>query len=144
MVLVVGLLFPGRAQAAQSPLQCDSVPKYWCTSIIYSISGNTYTVQERDWQGATDGGAERWRLEFANDYQGQYGQSWTLTSAFGPTAWRADQYLGTWWCGCFSNAMSGGAMVEMQLGYEECAPAYPGGPNQCNPWYSSLMYLYAT
>ena len=144
MIGVSSLVTPNTGEAAYTPNQCDATPKYWCTSIEYSISGSTYTVHQRMWQGAVDGGAKKWRLLYADDYYGQYQQPWTLDRQYGPTAWLSNQFLGSWYCGCGDNPLPGGAMVKMRLEYEECVPVYPGGPNECRPWYSDIMRHYAT
>ena len=122
-VFALSLWIAPSVGATQSPDQCDtSGPKYWCTHITYDISGSTYTVHERDWEGAIDNGALRWQLLFAKDYYGQNGTGWTLNRSYGATSWLTNIYLGQWWCYCGDDALSGGGYVELQLNYFEDQP----------------------
>ena len=135
--LVLALCMAPKAGATQSPDQCDtSGPKYWCTHIIYDISGSTYTAHERDWEGARDGGAQQWHLLFAKDYY-ECGGCWALQRNYGASSWLTNTYLGTWWCYCDDDALSNGGMVAMQLEYYEC-------DSTCHTWTSDLMYHYLT
>ena len=95
---------PQDASAATSATYCGSIPKYACAQLIYSASGNNWTVLERNWKGsrgcATDQfgnwtcGAVQWRmLTGADRYVPAGGGSWNNGYAFGPYAWEYNDTL---------------------------------------------------
>ena len=107
-----------------SPQKCDPDRKYHCTYIDYDVyQGATtwYVTHARVWQGAVDGGAERWQLLFANDYYWN-GSSWVLSQHHGETAWRTNYYMGDWWAYNGDNWMTGGGIVGMQHRFYTCVP----------------------
>jgi len=136
MLLLAGLGV-SPVGATQSPVKCDATPKYHCSWIYYHIGGD-YTVDDRQWQGAIDGGAWRWRLNYANDYSWN-GSSWVYAGGFGATGWQSNVQLSgsTVWAGGSPRALSGGGLVEMQHGFEECA-------GSCYSWADAPDYHYLT
>lgn len=121
-----------------SPEQCDIDRKYHCTYIDYDIyPGATtwYVTHARLWQGATDGGAERWQLLFADDYYWN-GSSWVLSQHRGETAWLTNYFMGDWWSYNGDNWMTGGGVVGMQHQFYTC------NPSPCRYWSDPVNWHY--
>ncbi|HYP40648.1 MAG TPA: hypothetical protein VEX13_09845 [Chloroflexia bacterium] len=127
------IILPKGASAITSPVQCDSnsPPKYACAYITYSIypSGgqNYYRVDVRYFKGARDGGAQKWQIEYYNDYRWN-GSAWVNSYASGSTGWWTNTYMP----GSYSslgppNAQTGGAMSQVKFRYFEVTPDYPSG-----------------
>lgn len=137
LLLFAGLGVP-RAGATQSPVKCDqSGPKYHCSWIFYNITG-TYNVEDRQWQGAIDDGAKRWRLNYAYDYSWN-GYSWEYAGGFGATGWLSNVQLSgsTVWAGGSPISLPGGGVVQMRHGFEECT-------TYCYPWADPPDYHWLT
>lgn len=123
------------AGATNTAGQCDSVPKYYCTYINYT-SATYITINARYWEGAIDGGAYRWRLDYAIDYWWDVGSSsWQRGyDATGPSAYRTNVQFDGFTCGgCVSYGYNTPAVrVDMLIRFDECAPS-------CYAWYSPVM-----
>lgn len=130
----------GHASAETTTQQCDLTPKYYCT-FIYFEKGYNVTVSDRYWQGAIDGGADEWRLDYAIDYwwnsSGSYWQRGY--DGTGPSGWRYNVYFDGWTCGNCIDAVynTSAARVDMLIRFTECT-------SSCYPWYSNVMSHYAT
>ncbi len=124
------LAFAPSALASQTADQCDATPKYWCTHVIYTGT----TLHERDFLGARDGGAQKWRLYYINDYYWN-GSGWTWNSIYGPGAWHTNIAFDFWRCYCGDEYLPNGGRVQMQLEYYECTDG-------CYTWKSSEMNHY--
>lgn len=131
-------VWPSAAYATTTAAQCDSVPKYYCTYISYSVNGSVRNVNARYWKGAIDGGAYHWRLDYAIDYYwngSSYSRGYDAT---GPSSYQTNVYLGSYTCGsCVSYGYTtSGIMVAMLIRFDECVN------NVCNTWYGGPMYHY--
>jgi hypothetical protein len=127
------IVLPKGASAITSPTQCDtnSPPKYACAYITYSIyssGGQTYyRVDVRNFKGARDGGAQKWQIEYYNDYRWN-GSAWVNSYASGSTGWFTNISMpGSYSSVGPSNAQTGGAMSKAMFRYFEVTPDYPAG-----------------
>ena len=126
-------IMPSAASATTSPTQCDgnSPPKYSCAYITYSIysSGgqNYYRVDVRYFKGAIDGGAQRWQIEYYNDYRWN-GSAWVLSYGSGSTGWWTNYSMPGFYSSLGPpNAQTGGALSQVKFRYFEVTPQYPSG-----------------
>jgi hypothetical protein len=115
---------PGAKADKISPMKCDSIPKYHCSYIDYGVDygSNWYVTHARVWQGARDGGAQRWQLLFADDWRWT-GLNWEQSRHYDETAWLTNIDLGgsPWWAYNGDDGVPNGAMVGMQHRFYECA-----------------------
>ena len=147
---VFTILSPNFASASTyTSWQCDSnsPPKYACARIYYTIYYDTYAQQNiyrvdgRDFQGATDGGAQKWRNQYFRDYRWT-GSQWSAVTncQFGPDAWHTNFSLGTIYVYATDCGMTGGGKSTANFEYFEVTPDYPNGYY----WYWGPFNFYVT
>lgn len=120
--------------ATLTPTRCDSpFSKYGCTRVNWTdIGNNQVTINDRQWQGAIDGGAKKWQSFYIRDWQWVNG-SMQLVESWGESGWRNDVLLSPWFSWSNDNRTRiRDTYVQFTFRYEEttdhtykwCSPKY--------------------
>lgn len=103
---VVGLIAGGILLYAVTPSDdglAHTVPpgctdKYACTEEDVTDYGSYLQVGQRKFRGGVDGGADRWRMEFIQDYADPDGDGWySWQQTWGPSGWATNFSLSPWY-----------------------------------------------
>lgn len=143
LALVLSPVLPNRSSAvsaAETAQQCDATPKYWCTKVNYTRTSTVKTVNYRSWRGGRDGGAYKWRLDYAIDYRWNGSSYVTGYSGTGPSAYQTNIPLAAYTCGsCVTQSYTtSSVLVQMLLKYWEDIGQGPYS------WFSPVMNHYVT
>jgi hypothetical protein len=119
IILICLVAAPQVALATDTPVVCDSAAKYHCTSVSYTNHGSYVSVAGRYFQGARDGGADRWQRYWVQDWSQSSGD-WYTTSTWGEGPWYTNVSMGSWY-GVTGGTISQPALVKIRLRYQEGA-----------------------
>ena len=138
MLSLIVLLFVVGVQVAlatKTPKRCDEPEKkYGCSIVEYRDNGQGgWEIQNRQWQGAVNGGARQWQAFWTKDWEWN-GSSWVFREKFGPSAWYDNIQMGTWrqWANDNRNRVRF-TLVWHKFKYQDCTV------NPCATWCSLIQ-----
>lgn len=118
VMVILGLLTSVTAIALTTPQVCDSTPKYYCTYVWYDSNGSGWTIRDRYYKGARDGGAQYWQLYWVADWEWN-GSQWVQTWYTGQGVWHNNVNFDVWYTKTQDHTVTANAAVNGQHRYEE-------------------------
>jgi hypothetical protein len=135
VAVILGSLAMGTPAKALSgtPYQCDSVPKYYCSTVQYDL-GSPATNVDRLYEGKISCGSGctivAWELWWMQDWVCSGSCTWIRN--YGEQAWQTNTAW-QWWHINASGTMTQDALVNMKLRYHEKDPITGADTYWCSP-----------
>lgn len=122
-LVTVLLSWAGVAYANTTTTICDqnSPAKYWCSRVQYTSRTGGWTITDREYKGAIDGGAQKWQLYWVKDWQWN-GSSWDYLGGWGSQPWHTNVNFDGWWTISTDRDVSTQSAVTGQHHYQEYTP----------------------
>lgn len=120
-VLASMVFLSGPATASSvTPYQCDSVPKYYCSTVVFDWYSDHADNVDRYYEGQLSGdqGLIGWELYWMQDWQCNTYPSCTFLRNYGEQTWQTNSTW-AWWHINANPYMTQEALVNMKLRFHE-------------------------